>query len=296
MMDEAVDKRSFLISLVISIFILSFYFLKDFLFYKDFFVVCDVGQGDGIYLRLSQQDIILDTGYSKNFLNCLGKNMPFWDKKIELVIISHPHIDHYGSLSFLADIYKIDKIILPYVDNLDSIKYQQLKAKIASKRIKVDYLLRGHRVLIDDFTLRFLWPSKDFLQENTAVNQKLVYPMLEPKSTYDLNDFSYVIILERDNISYAIFTGDVSIDTLEKSLRGSKSLQSLKYFKVPHHGSVRSFDTEMYKNFLEKTVLISVGENNPYNHPSQELIKFLEENGTRILRTDKQGDIKIYID
>ena len=67
-------------------------------------VFCDVGQGDGAYIRTENNiDIVIDAGKSKNILTCLGKYMPFYDRKIELVILTHPELDHYGGL---IDVFK----------------------------------------------------------------------------------------------------------------------------------------------------------------------------------------------
>ena len=75
-------------------------------------VFCDVGQGDGTLVVLGSFQALVDTGPSEEKLfSCLGKNMPFWDRRIDLVFLSHSDNDHIGALDGLKKRYQIGKII-----------------------------------------------------------------------------------------------------------------------------------------------------------------------------------------
>jgi len=68
----------------------------------------NVGQGYSIYVReINNYDILIDGGPDKSVLNELGKVMPFWDNKIDTVILTHPHSDHINGLIEIAKKYQI---------------------------------------------------------------------------------------------------------------------------------------------------------------------------------------------
>ncbi len=93
-------------------------------------VFCDVGQGDGAVVVLGYFQAVVDTGaYDDKILDCLDKHIPFWDKKIELVFLSHSDKDHVGALGGIKKFYKIGKLI-EKVDVGDRFLYQSLQFDI----------------------------------------------------------------------------------------------------------------------------------------------------------------------
>ena len=71
-------------------------------------IACDVGQGDAILIQKNTTQVLIDGGPNQSVLNCLGRHLPFWDKQIELVILTHPQEDHYAGL---IDVFKTYKIL-----------------------------------------------------------------------------------------------------------------------------------------------------------------------------------------
>lgn len=239
-------------------------------------IFCDVGQGDAAYIRVKNKvDILIDAGPSKKVLNCLGKYMPFWDRKIELAILSHHDKDHYGGFLHLINRYKIDKFLtIDY--RFDSKTYQNFKNRLKKTKTIYQTVYQGNNLLILKDNLRFYWPPLDI-------------------KSYDSNDYSLIFLFEEDNFK-ALFTGDASpriLNLLAKSNR-DRSLNNVNILKIPHHGSVNG----LTKNFLElanpKIAVISVGKNNSYGHPHKEILDLLKAKNTIIKRTDKEGDIKFY--
>lgn len=89
-------------------------------------VFCDVGQGDATLVVLGSFQALVDTGPSEQKLfTCLGREMPFWDRQIDLVFISHPQADHNGALGGLKSRYKIGKVI-ESASNNDAYRYGDL--------------------------------------------------------------------------------------------------------------------------------------------------------------------------
>lgn len=75
-------------------------------------IACNVGQGDAILLTYGSIQILTDGGPDKNVLTCLGKYMPFYDHKIEMVISTHPDADHLTGLISVIQNYKVEKILI----------------------------------------------------------------------------------------------------------------------------------------------------------------------------------------
>ena len=238
-------------------------------------VFCDVGQGDGVYMRIQNKiDVIIDAGPDRSILSCLGKYMPFWDRKIELAFLSHPNNDHYNGYFFITDRYKIDKFIT-VESSIVSKTYKTLLNKISTKNIPLLYKVVGDRIKVEDGQFTIYWPPMNFI------------------SPHD-NDFSSVILFNRGGSRPALtfqvlFTGDASPFVLSKLLH--QSFGTINILKVPHHGSKNG----LTKGFLElvnpRVAVISVGKNNSYGHPTKKVLDLLKAQKINIKRTDIEGDI-----
>src|SRR4030067_305813 len=136
MFDSPVSKLSLFLSALFSLLIIFFIFSFS---SKDKIVFCDVGQGDAIYIRLNNQtDILVDAGPNRKILDCLGKHLPFFDRSIELAILSHPQNDHYGGFLSVLDRYDIKNFWLNQVYNSTK-SYRLLLDKINTKGVFVSY-------------------------------------------------------------------------------------------------------------------------------------------------------------
>ena len=100
----------------LSLVLLSLFFLGGIFFYQSakindgklHLIVCDVGQGDAIYLKTpSGKDILVDGGPNDSVLNCLNNNMPFWDRTLDLVVLTHPDADHISGLVSVLERYTV---------------------------------------------------------------------------------------------------------------------------------------------------------------------------------------------
>lgn len=244
-------------------------------------VICDVGQGDAIYIKTPQNsDILIDGGPDDKVLDCLNSNMPFWDKSIDSVILTHPHADHMMGLIDVIDRYKLRGFYGPSMPSNRDI-YPVLEAKLAEKKLSANVLREGDEFLDKSgLRLEVLWPNSD-------MNERV----LQNSSKIDPNDTSVVVYLEFGNFE-AIFTGDVESKTL--SPKGEK-IGDIDILKVGHHGSKDVVsDTLLYKIKPEASI-ISLGKNS-YGHPHATTTEMLNQHKSKIYRTDKDGDIKITSD
>jgi len=266
--NQLVSKRYLIITFIFSLLAVLIVFVRANLDRTTKVVFCDVGQGDAIYLRIKNQvDVLIDAGPDRKILDCLGRYMPFFDKKIELAIISHPDKDHIGGFVPLIDHYRLNLIYSVPVSE-PTLTFSQLLTKIKKNKITVFQPFAGYqiRILNDFFT--FYWPPKNI--------------------RLDTNDLSLIFLFQEKDFRI-LFTGDISLPILERVLKQSKIKTTI--LKIPHHGS---------KYNLSKTVLlladptlavISCGKKNPYGHPAQEILDMLKAAKIKVLRTDEEKDI-----
>ncbi len=244
-------------------------------------VFCDVGQGDAILIQIPEnQDILIDGGPDNSVLSCLGENMPFYDRKIESIILTHPDADHSRGLVEVVKRYEIREIWLTGVHH-DLADYTEFLSLIKERDILTKTAKVGEIVFQDEkIKLKILYPKEN----------------LEGREVSNLNNTSVVARLVYQNFS-AIFTGDLEEDK-QRDLIDQPSIEiSADIFKVSHHGSANGLLTEFLSQVNPEIAVISVGENNRYGHPSPKILDKLKMIlGIEIFRTDQNGDIKIFSD
>lgn len=233
----------------------------------------DVGQGDAIMISQGQNQILIDGGSSgQKEMEKLGKYVPFWDRKIEIVIATHPDQDHIGGLIDVMKNYKIGKVIDNSAES-DSQVYKNYLEIIENKNIERLKGKEGMNIKIGEANLEILYP--DSALENN------------PKDT---NTNSIVAKLIYGQNSF-LFAGDFPLEK-ESALFSDKFDLSSKVLKVSHHGSKNATSQEFLSKVSPIDAIISVGKNNSYGHPAGELLERLKAKKINILRTDEKGDIE----
>lgn len=250
-------------------------------------VFCDVGQGDGAYIRVQNSiDIVVDAGPNSKILDCLGKYMPFYDRRIELGIVTHPQKDHYFGFIPMMDRYDIASFLTPPVIT-DSTLFQQFVEKTIKKKVPIRPLYAGMEIRFGDARMQILWPTKEYIENNTLVtNSMFGYTQKDP------NNFSLIFLLQEAEFK-ALFTGDASPEVLNGVLQ--KENIKTDILKVPHHGSKNGLSRDFFSLADPILSVISVGANNNYGHPSKEILDLFKASGRKYLRTDKEGDIVIQL-
>ena len=277
-------KKTFLIAAVL-LFLLGCILLYQNITYNDkklHVVICDVGQGDAIYIKTpGGSDILIDGGPDNSVLSCLSKRMPIWDRTIELVMMTHPHADHITGLVDVVKNYKVLSFGYEDVGNSTGI-YKELMNQLKQNRVKQILLWQGDRFVIGDgVILKTLWPTTEWVDQN---------PVSEASS--DINGFSMIDLLTYGNFK-ALFTGDAQAEAMEKidTLAGGIDL-----LKVPHHGSETGLSLEILDFLSPKLAAISVGAKNKYGHPTPFILDLLKSKNIKTLRTDQVGDIEVISD
>lgn len=237
-------------------------------------VFCNVGQGDAIFIRTSTgSDILVDGGPDDSVLSCLGKHMPFWDRTLEIVILTHPDADH---VTGLIDVIKRYKLIHFYTSKVEAKTdvYKQFLRTLKESNIKQNYLWQGDKFTFQDgLTMETLWPAQEWKASTT-------------------NSFSAVELLTYKKFK-VLLTGDLDAEQMEKidDLAGKISL-----LKVPHHGSRFGLTQEILDILNPNLAVISVGKKNKFGHPTPFILQLLKDKGIKILRTDLDGKIEIVSD
>lgn len=231
------------------------------------FYFWDVGQGDSELVVLpSGQKILIDAGPDGSHLGRLSKALKS-GSRLDLIIISHPHSDHYGGLASILNSFRIGAVFL-------------------GEESLNDPLIK--EVLEDSGTAWAILGSGDKIFLSGAKAE-----VFQEKALPDLNERSLVIMIETEGVQ-ALFTGDIGAQT-EKSLADfAKSVDfQADILKVGHHGSAGSSSEEFLRALAPKIGVIEVGENNVYKLPASAALERIKRYTPNIFRTDENGDILI---
>jgi len=240
-------------------------------------IACDVGQGDAILAVYGNFQILTDGGPDNKVLECLSKHMPFWDREVELVILTHPQTDHFTGLIEVFKRYKVDTFLVSEVKS-SAQSYEVLKKAVGSTPARVVQPKEGMVIRLGLIQIDILHPSESFLQQGSR----------------DLNDYSTVYKLKFGDFE-ALFTGDISPRIIGELL-AKNAIGPVDYIKIPHHGSRNGTTLGLLEATVPKLAVISVGRKNSYGHPHSEVLKMLKDLGIEVRRTDEMGDVEIESD
>jgi competence protein ComEC len=236
-------------------------------------VMLDVGQGDAILLESpTGSQILIDGGTQNKILSKLQKFIPFFDKKIDAIVVTNPDQDHIGGFLDVLKVYKVEQVLEAGTFN-ESKTYLNLENKIKEKNIPKVLAKRGMRIdMGGGAVLEILFPDRDVTDWTT-------------------NDGSVVGKLSYGNTEI-ILMGDATKETERILLaENSKEILDSDIIKIGHHGSKTSSSHEFLEAVSPAFALISNGLNNKYGHPHNETLSTLESLGVKVLRTDILGSI-----
>lgn len=219
-------------------------------------VFCDVGQGDGAIVVKGNWQMLIDVGADNGkMIRCLDKYVPFWDKKIEGVVISHWDKDHSEALASVRKYFQIEKLY-------ESTGSGERKEENTETK-----------VLIAGDILRY---GKIFFE--------IIYPI---ETTTTGNENSLVLVLNYEG-KRMMFTGDVDLNGEGRIMGWWEG--HVDGIKISHHGSDTASSREWLERIRPGVAVISVGKNS-YGHPTDLILSRLKSLGVRVYRTDIEGDI-----
>ncbi len=222
--------------------------------------VFDIGQGDAIFIETPNgNQILVDGGPDNKVLRQLGKTMPFYDRSVDMLIVSNPDKDHIAGLIDVLRRYKVARVIEPGTFS-ETAAYRELGNEIEKEKAEKVLARRGMRLVLDrenGIFLDILFPDRDV-------------------SGLSTNDGSIVAKLVYGAISF-LLTGDSpkAVESYLVSLDG-KNLRS-NVLKVGHHGSKTSTGKEFLGYVSPEYAAISSGKNNKYRHPHKEVTELFQK-------------------
>ena len=281
----------------------------------------NIGQGDSSLITFANgQKMLVDCGPDKSVLSKLGGTLSFFDKTIDYLVVTHPDLDHYGGCLDVLKRYEVKEI----VTNGSAKKYdpywRSWDAAVRAEPAAVLVTMASPTVwsLAED-TLQFFSPDPALALNTSSAdsnNHSIVFKLTHGTKSFlftgDMEAPLETALLKKycgESITSLSFRTPVAgvrnlVRFEQSKLDSSSSAQGglaqndnngcpalrSAVLKVSHHGS----DTGSSETFLAAvqptTAVISVGKNK-YGHPSLRTIRHLERTGTKILRTDNEGDI-----
>lgn len=232
----------------------------------------NVGQGDAIYIETpSGRQVLIDGGPDKSVLRELGQVMPFYDRSLDLVIVTHEDSDHIGGLPDTLERFSVKSVVGTTNDSDSKLaaSFEQIAQERGDREVTVH---AGERIILDtNIYLDILSPAGD--PEKQETNKA----SLVAKLTYASTSF--------------LLTGDVD-ESVEKYLvKKYGALLASDVIKISHHGSRNSNDPAFLKAASSTYAVISVAADNRFGHPHEEVLDTLSNLREKVLRTDQLGTI-----
>lgn len=244
--------------------------------------VLDVGQGDAILLRTpAGRTVLIDGGPGATpLLNGVGARIPFWQRSLDMVVLTHPHQDHMMGLPELLNRYSVAQVVQTEFSPTLGLQTEWTRL-LKSKGVAVHYAKRGERISFEgepDLWLDVLNPAA-----SRAASQ-----------ADDINS-SIVLQLRYGPLSMML-EGDVQTKAEAEIVQYAGANLRSAVLKVGHHGSSTSSSAPFLAMTAPKVAIISVGAGNKFGHPTIQTLNALQQAGAAIYRTDQNGAVEVIAD
>ncbi|MDD5146141.1 MAG: ComEC/Rec2 family competence protein [Candidatus Pacebacteria bacterium] len=239
----------------------------------------DVGEGDSIFVVTPQgHQILIDGGPGERVLDKLAKVMPFWDKSLDLVVLTHPEYDHLSGLNKVLANYQVANVLWNGIKR-DTAVFREWEEALKKEKAKVIIAQAGEQLkagMLWGMVLNPLNSLQGQLFEKDSNVSSVILRFIYGRNSFLLTGDA------PEKAEQAVISTDTDLDT--------------QLLKVAHHGSRTSTSLDFLANVKPQVAVISCGRNNLYGHPDQTVLQNLLEFGINVLRTDLRGDIIVTAD
>lgn len=238
----------------------------------------DVGQGDGALVRTPENSyILIDGGPGQEILQLIGGVMPFYERTIDIMILSHPHADHVDGLIEVLRRFDVRAVYFTGI-RYGYPGYDTFMNLIAEEGAEIYFVRSG----------------ADFSFGNIVIDNLYPFGNIQGREFSNINNSSIVLrIIYGGTIFY--FGGDAEVEVEEELIKSGLDLHA-DVFKASHHGSRTANSSGLLDLVDPDYSVISCGEGNKFAHPHQETISELIKRGVKTFRTDIVGSFEFVSD
>src|SRR6185503_473057 len=244
--------------------------------------VLDVGQGDAILVEGDRGGrMVVDGGRDPyGLLQALDERLPPWDRRLDFVVLTHPHEDHVAGLPMVLSRYRVGKVFESGLPGLGP-GYRAWTALFAGVGPPRGRLASGDQLSLDSIRFTVLWPDAGRVPAEPLDDGKAI------------NDTS-IVLLGMTHGHRFLLTGDAE-EEVDPTLV-SRGLPRVDVLKVAHHGSRTATTGALLDATRPRVAVISVSADNDYGHPAPETLERLRARGIATYRTDLDGSVQVRLD
>jgi len=243
---------------------------------------------------MQSTQVLVDGGPDDRVIDCLSEHMPFWDREVEVLVLSHPQADHMNGLVKVLQRYKISEVVVSGATSQTE-DFSAFRTAVLDEGATLHFARKGDEIRLASLSLLVLWPREPLGSVSLWQKENIDTTVLGVGTAVGNVNEESVVLLAKYGDFRALLVGDIGMKT-EQALLGEGVLERVDVLKVAHHGSKYASSSDFLSAIQPQFAIISVGAKNRYGHPASDTLIRLDRVGVDILRTDELGDVEIITD